>query len=129
MKDISYMLQNGNKQVFLYSYDYSRPQAGEWWQEVGSFHNYDIFFIEDFIFPFYNYSMQASDRKLVDMWSEFFGNFATYDNPAPIGRSWYRWRPTSGRQNYFSFNAPIAIELINYHLDDVNFWNVEVSGL
>ncbi len=117
------------KSISINSFDYSRPQAGDWWREVGSFHIYDIFFIEDFIIPFYNYTLQAKDKQLVDMWSEFFGNFATYNRPTPIGRSWYRWGPTSGRQNYFSFNAPIAIELMNYHLDDVNFWNAEAPSL
>ncbi len=128
MKDVSFMLRNGNDQVYLYSFDYARPQASDWWREVGTFHNYDIFFIEDFTFPHYNYTMEALDTQIMNMFSEFFKNFAKDGAPAPPGRSQYKWSPTrwspDGRgRNYFSFNAPTSIELMNYYTDDVNFWN------
>ncbi len=129
MKDVSYMVRNGNNRVYVYSFDYARPQASDWWREAGSFHNYDIYFIENFIFPFYNYTAEAPDLQLSYMWSEFFGNFATYGAPAPPGMSQYRWSPTFGGRNYFSFNAPNSAELMNYHVDDVNFWNVQAPSI
>jgi len=89
--ELKLQLRRGNRQVYAYSFDYS-SDSNALFTDAGAFHNYDIYFVEDFIGGFYRQLGHREngpiEERMVKRWNGYLGKFILTGSPAPAGVMW-----------------------------------------
>lgn len=118
-KTVNFMRSQGNSQVFLYSFDYSRDSEGAYWQAVGATRYLDIDLLENFGGTF---TFNANDNTVRDLFSDFLTNFAKFQNPTPPNYTRTVTWNNYGGGNCFMSISTTPIMRPSFYWDDALFW-------
>lgn len=120
-KNVRYFQQTGSK-VYLYSFDHYMSE-NEVYRAARSFHNLDIFYIENFFANQFQHPFTAEDTYVRNLLGELLANFAKTGRPFTSGNNSVVWDATGPNLNYLSIKFPAQMSNNSFHADSVRFWN------
>lgn len=118
-KTVTFLRNQGNSQVFMYSFDYDRRASGPYWEASGAFRYLDIDLVENFSTT--QFVFDPNDTYMRDLFSELLTNFAKFHNPTPSNYTKAHWTTFGSSNCYLSIGVNSTMRP-SFYSDDSLFW-------